>query len=85
MPARKKITTPPLSRLLTTAEAVAATDFSARTLHRWADRRQLTKYYIGTRLRWDAAELDALVTAVKPDAAVKSAERLAARREAGAA
>lgn len=76
MPARKKITTPPLSRLLTTAEAVALTEYSARTLHRYAEQRRLTKYYLGTRLRWDSAELDALVTSVKPAAVAASSQRM---------
>jgi excisionase family DNA binding protein len=80
MPARKKITTPPLSRLLSTQEAAARTGYSGRTLHRLAERRELTKYYLGSRLRWDADELDALVTSTRPAAAEASAQRLRERR-----
>jgi predicted DNA-binding transcriptional regulator AlpA len=80
MPARKKIQTPPLARLLSTAQAVEATGYSARTLHRLADQRRLTKYYLGSRLRWDADELDALVSPKRPAAAEASAQRLRERR-----
>ena len=64
---RGRSTRPPLSELLPTRAAVEYSGMSARTLHRRAFEGCLTKYYVGSRLRWHAAELDALVVR-KPSA-----------------
>jgi hypothetical protein len=53
--------TPPLSQLLPTREASRYSGLSVRSLHRKAFEGLLTKYYVGSRLRWHVAELDALV------------------------
>jgi excisionase family DNA binding protein len=59
MPKRKTIVP---SRLLTTVQAEAYASLHRRSLHRMAADGRLTKYFVGSRLRWDAAELDALVS-----------------------
>lgn len=59
---RKKIALPALSETLPTKPAATYSGLSVRSLHRLADEGLLTKYYVGGRLRWHIAELDALVT-----------------------
>lgn len=61
MPTKKK-PLPKADDLLTTGPAEQYAGVSARSLHRWAQDGRLTKYYIGGRVRWSKAEIDALVS-----------------------
>lgn len=60
---------PPAGDLLTTAQAEQRFSVSRRHLHRLAAEGRLTKLYFGSRLRWDARELEAMVTRKPGDAA----------------
>jgi hypothetical protein len=60
---------PPAGSLLTTAQAEQRHSVSRRHLHRLAAEGRLTKYYFGKRLRWDARELEAMLTRNRGDAA----------------
>lgn len=85
MPARRKQALPPMSDLLTTAEATEYVRRAARTLHRLHDDGLLGKYYVGSRLYWSITELDALVTVTRPATAEASSKRLATMRGGDAA
>jgi hypothetical protein len=63
----RKTAIPPARRLLTTQQAEEYASLHRRSLHRLAVEGRLTKRFVGSRLRWDADELDALVTRQRAD------------------
>lgn len=54
--------TPHPDQLLTTRAAMKRLGISRRTLFTWTEHGLVTVYKIGTRNRYDIAELDALIT-----------------------
>lgn len=83
MPARKKIQTPPADRLLTTQQAADYAGLSTRSLHRLADQGLVTKYFYGSRLRWDTDELDSLVSRRRPESVERSVSAMRSRLSVG--